>query len=128
MKMYITLVLLLFFVSSCSLMSVDMFSLDEKESSPKYNATNPLWEREERKDYGPVTAADFKAYVDFHTRVTCGETTDELLMEYNIDVDRLVEIGRKYDNQTLLHSVFDEVILKCPDKIQFIEPSIGKVE
>ena len=128
MKRYIALVLLLFFVSSCSLLSVDFFSLDDKGNDEGNTTMNPLWQHGERKDYGPVTAADFQTYVNFHIRLSCGESIDNLLTEYDIDVNRLVEIGRKYGNETLKHSVFQGVMSSCPEKIDVLEPSIGKSE
>ena len=127
MKKYIALAVLLLFVSSCSILSYDPFTLDKKAAvaEPKDTVANG---QSKVADYGPVTTADKEMYTQFQIRVACGESSDKLLQEYKIDINRLVEIGRTVDGEILKSSVFEGVMSRCPDKIESVEPSIGKSE
>jgi hypothetical protein len=112
--------ILLLFISGCSL---GLFSDDEpieevqeeKVSSPKI----------EKKDFGPVFTVDKENYKEFQARIACGETHERLLDEYNWTIDRVVEVGRKVDDETLKKYVFARLDENCETRLDVVEPSIG---
>lgn len=124
----IALSVLLLFVSSCSLITLDFLSSDNTAPQNVNADIKPGRLPIEKVDYGPVTANDVEAYKTFQIRTACGETYDKLLYEFNVSTSRLVEIGKSIDDGVLRASVFEGMMMRCPDKIERVEPSIGKPE
>lgn len=126
MKKYIFLLLILFLVSSCTIAKLPA-ALKNHNQIIKNNHIVEEKEIPEIK-YGSVSAQDINNYYDIQTQILCGASHGSLLKQYNLTIDRLVEIGSKVDKKTLPAIINEKAKLLCPEKYVYMNPALGALD